>query len=379
MSNRTQSFRSLLPLAATAVLLIAGCAKGDAESSGVTPVPPVATDVAPATAPQSPAPGAPAAAPLPGSSPGAAPQGAEPVLAAEQIPEIVARVDGKDVSKGDLLARAAEARGALAERGIEPPASTRTFFRSVLDDLIGNMLLYRELSAAGKAASEADVAGQLAAVRGQFPSEEAFDAALAQRGFDRARLQREISESLTVQKWVRETVVPSIVVSEAEAREFFVANAERMIDPESVRARHVLIGLPTNATPEARAGRRREAEEILGKLAGGADFAAVARESSDDTMTAPRGGELGWVARGQSVPAFEQAAFALEPGKLSGIVESRFGFHIVRIDEKKAQTPLAFEQARPRIEQVLKQRKLEAEVRAKLNELGAKAKVEILI
>ena len=380
--------RSLvLPLATAAVLLVVGCSKGTA-GTGQAPAPqPGAPAAEPAPAPSAPAP----AAATPAATAAAAPAGAPPaaagapaqpldqILPSDQIPDLVARVDGREFSKSDLLARATEVRSALAQRGVAPPQPTRRFYRSVLDDLIGNFLLHRELSAQGKAASQKEIDDQVAALRGQFASDQEFDGALAQRGFDRARLQRDVAESLTVNRWIADSVVPTIQVSEAEGRQFFAENQERMIRPEGVRARHILVSVAAGDGPEQKAAKRKKAEELRTRLAGGADFGAVAKESSDDPGSAPNGGELGWLHRGQTVPAFEAAAFNLEIGKLSEVVESRFGYHLIEVEEKRAEAKLGFDEVRPQIENMIRQQKIEQAVRARLDELGAKAKIEILI
>ena len=380
------------PLAAAAVLLVLGCSKGTAGTEQApapapgteSPAAPVASAApAPAApAPVPPAPGTPEAASAAQASPAAAPAAApapDPVLPSDQIPDVVARANGREFSKADLLARAAEARSALAQRGVPPPQPTRGFYRSVLDDLIGNHLLYLELSAQGKAAAQKDVDDQLAALRGQFASDQEFDAALAQRGFDRERLKRDIAESLTVNGWIEGTVIPSIQVTDAEQRQFFTENQERMIQPEGVRVRHILVSVAAADGPEQKTAKRKEADELRARLVAGADFAAVARESSDDPGSAAKGGELGWLRRGQTVPSFEAAAFALPAGQLSEVVESRFGYHLLEVEEKRAESKLGFEEVQPRIEAAIRQHKVEQAVRAKLNELGSKAKIEILI
>lgn len=369
------------PLAAAAVLLVVGCSKGQA-GTGQAPAPAAeAAALAPAATPApapAPAPGA-AAAPATPAPAAAAPAAPDPVLPSDQIPDLVARVDGREITKADLLARAAEARGALAQRGVPPPQPTRGFYRSVLDDLIGNHLLYKHLEAQGKAAAQKEMDEQLAALRGQFASDQEFESALAQRGFDRERLKRDVAESLTVNRWITEAVAPSIQVTEAEERQFFAENQERMIQPEGVRVRHILVSLAATDTPDQKAAKRKKADDLRSRLAGGAEFAAVAKESSDDPGSAPKGGELGWLRRGQTVPAFEAAAFALPPGQLSEVVESRFGYHLIEVEEKRAESKLAFEAVKPRIEATIRQHKIEQAVRAKLDELGSKAKIEILI
>ncbi len=370
----SRSSRALL-IALLGLGLGAGCSRGEADAAAATAAAATATPAAttpaaaaPASAATSAQPGAPAVAPTP-----------EPPLTPEQIPAVVARLDGKDVTREDLLSRAAEARGALAERGLQSPPATRSFYRKVLDDIIGNRLLYQDLVAQGQAVAAADVDKRLTEIRGQFPNPEEFKKALAARSFDEARLRRDLEEGLTVQKWVQEKVIPSLAVTDADVQKFYEEHSAQMMEPESVGASHVLVAVPREATVDQKAEKRKRAEQLRARIAGGEDFAAVAREASEDPGSAPRGGDLGRVFRGQTVPEFENATFALAPGALSEIVETQYGFHVIKVADKKPAGKLALEQVKERIVQALKQRALEAKVRETVQALGNKAKVEILI
>jgi len=109
---------------------------------------------------------------------------------------------------------------------------------------------------------------------------------------------------------------------------------DRFTAPEEVRARHILIKLPPAADEKARAAARTKAEDVLAKVKKGADFAKLAQDVSEDPGTASKGGDLGLFSRGHMVPAFDAAAFALEPGAVSDVVETPFGFHIIKVEEK---------------------------------------------
>lgn len=369
MPPSTSPLRLVVLVALVAFVAVApACSKRPAsDAEGAAPA------VAPAASPAAPA--AAADAPPPAGGQRQAPE----ILDEAAIPEVVARLDGEPITKVDLLARATEARGALAQRGTPPPPPTRAFYRRVLDDLIGNRLLYRDLAAQSKAATAEEVAAGIQAIRSQFPSDAAFDEALAERGFDRQRLERDVAESVTVQKWVTGEIIPSVSVSAADVRAFYDANPERMVEPERVHARHILVRVEAQAAETDKAAARQRLEEIRSRIAGGADFAALARESSDDKASGARGGDLGWFYRGQMVPAFEQAAFDLAPNQLSELVETRFGFHLLEVLEKRPETTLAFEEVEGRLESMLQQRQLEEKVKARVNALGAQAKIEILI
>jgi peptidyl-prolyl cis-trans isomerase D len=109
---------------------------------------------------------------------------------------------------------------------------------------------------------------------------------------------------------------------------------DRFTAPEEVRARHILIKLPPAADEKARAAARTKADDVLAKVKKGADFAKLAQDVSEDPGTASKGGDLGLFSRGHMVPAFDAAAFALEPGAVSEVVETPFGFHIIKVEEK---------------------------------------------
>jgi peptidyl-prolyl cis-trans isomerase C len=374
--KRARNLSRLGTVAALAsfTLIASACSKGEKAAAGG------AEGSTPAAATPTPAGTVPAT--TTGESPAGAPAGAaakEAMLDPAQIPAVVARLDGAEITKQDLLSRAGEARSALAQRGAGNVAPTKDFFKRVLDDIVGNRLLYRDLSKQGKAATPAEIDQRLAAIRGQFSSDEDFEKSLAARGFDRERLKREIAESLTVTRWITESVVPSITIDEAELKKFYDANLEKMVEPERARARHILVKVEQNASADERAAKRKAIEALRAKIAGGADFAAVARESSDDKQSGAQGGDLGWFFKGQMAPAFDKAAFELALARVSEPVETRFGFHLIEVHERQPAKKIEFEAAKPRIEQVAKQRRLEEAVRARINELAGKSKIEILL
>lgn len=107
---------------------------------------------------------------------------------------------------------------------------------------------------------------------------------------------------------------------------------------QRVRARHVLLTYPQDADESTRDSVRALAEEIRERAAGGADFAALADQYSQDPGTAQEGGDLGWFERGRMVEPFEQAAFALQPGEVSDVVESPFGLHVIKVEERETPT-----------------------------------------
>jgi len=117
-----------------------------------------------------------------------------------------------------------------------------------------------------------------------------------------------------------------------------------------VRARHILITVAQDATPEQKAAGKSEAEAIIKQLDEGGDFEAIAKEKSGDPGSGAQGGDLGYFAQGQMVPESEQAAFAMEVGAHSKTpVETQFGFHILKVEDKRAKQPPAYDSVKDQV------------------------------
>lgn len=139
-------------------------------------------------------------------------------------------------------------------------------------------------------------------------------------------------------------------VAEEEIISFYEENRDsRFTEQEEVRARHILIRVPAGAADEVRAQARGRLEGLRDRIAGGEDFAVVAIASSEDPGSAEAGGDLGFFGRGRMVPAFEEVAFGLEPGVTSEIVESPFGFHLIRVDEVREARTRPIEEVREEV------------------------------
>jgi peptidyl-prolyl cis-trans isomerase C len=332
-----------------------------------TPAPPAAPPGQPAPA----APGAPTAAP---AGP-AAPAAVKPVPA--QLPEVMARVNGDAIPRSEFERAVANLEAQAG--GPVPPDRRDAVYRQVLDQLVAFRLLTQESAARKVPVPDAEVEGRLSQIRGQFADEQAFSAGLAQRGMTPDKLREDIRRQLAAMKLVETAVMPTVSVGDAEIQAFYERNPEKFQQPEAVHAAHILIRAP-EGDAAARQKARAEAQDVLASVRKkGADFAALARQHSQDQGSAVKGGDLGFVARGQTVPAFEQAAFALAPGALSGVVESPFGFHVIKALEHRPARTLPLAEVKDRVGEFLKQQQVQQKTSALVGQLKAKGKVEILI
>ena len=144
-------------------------------------------------------------------------------------------------------------------------------------------------------------------------------------------------------------------VSDADIeQEYTTYKADRYSEPEEVHARHVLLRLPPGADAAKREQIRARAGAVLERLKKGEDFATVADAVSEDTATKSKGGDLEFIRRGRTEQAFEDAAFALQPGELSPVVETRYGFHVIKVDERKPSREKPLGEVRSEIETALR-------------------------
>jgi peptidyl-prolyl cis-trans isomerase C len=345
------------------VIMLAACSRSTAADA--RPQATTATAPAPAAAQSTPPP---AAAQL-------QPPAAKPVP--PQLPEIVARVNGEAIN-GAELERAVKALEGRA--GGPVPADQRDrVFRGVLDDMIGYKLLIQEAKARKIAVPDAEIEAQIAQIRSQFPTQQQFEQALAAQKLTLEDVREDARSEMSVEKLVEGEIAAKIAIKPEAVNDFYQKNQDKFQQGPRVRASHILISFPQNADAAAKQQAKTKAEGILKDLKAGKDFAAAAKESSQDPGSAVNGGDLGFFEKGQMVPPFEQAAFALNPGEMSELVESQFGYHIIKVAEKQTQRVVPLDEAKGQIEQYLSQQNRQAETEAFVNTLKTKAKIEILI
>lgn len=333
-----------------------------------------ADTLAPKLAPAA-ATGAPAGAPpgVPGVP------GAPPALKAmpPQIPDVLARVNGEKIERWefDNAVKRMEARAG----GPVPPEKRDEVLRGVLDQLVAYHLLAQESRARKIAIADADVDARLAEIRKSFPTEAAFTQGIAAQGLTVDQLKSQAKSSIEVAKVIEAEVNAKVVVQDPEIKTFYDQNLERFKQGDSVHAAHIAIGLPQNATAEQKAEAKAKAATLLKTIKAGGDFATLAKSSSQDPGSAPNGGDLGFFPKGQMPPAFEETAFKLKPGTMSGVVETPFGFHIIKVIERRAPRTAPFPEVAGQIKDFLIQGQREQKLEQFVNQMKAKGKIEILV
>ncbi len=145
--------------------------------------------------------------------------------------------------------------------------------------------------------------------------------------------------------------------SEVEMAEYYELQQDEYFLPKQVKAGHILIKIPSESAPEEEEKARKLAEDVRKKALAGESFAKLAEQYSQDEATAKKGGDLGYFSKGRMVPVFEEAAFGMEPGQISEVVRTPFGYHVIKVADVQAERQQSLEEVKPRLVSALKKEK----------------------
>jgi len=261
--------------------------------------------------------------------------------------------------------------------GIRYPDRVKDMKREVLEELIDQELVWQVVQQKDLYASPEDVDQSLQQLRSQYDSEDAFLTRITIEGFTldayREHVRRMASASLYMQH-ISETGVVSI----DEMHDFYADNLDKFEIPEMVRARHILLKVHPNANDELRAKVRERMNAIIAELDAGAEFAALAAMYSEDDSKSV-GGDVGFFHRGEMVEPFANAAFANAVGEVSGVVETIYGLHIIKVDDRRPSQIVPEEAAQQQIYDHLLEVKRRQAIRDELAALRADADIKILL
>ena len=294
-----------------------------------------------------------------------------------EMKNVVARVNGTEITAGELK-RAQKLFMAAQPGGKIPPGLNKQFEKRSLDQLVDLELLFQAGQKLEVKDLDKQVTDKFEKNRAGFTDEKDYAKRLQNFGIDENMLRDSIRRDLVVANFVTTNIAPKIAVSEEEIKTFYDKNPTNFLKPEQLKTSHILIGVDSKAGVEEKKKAREKAEKLHKELIGGADFETLAKENST-CPSSKQGGDLGYFTKGKMVPQFEKAAFALEIGGLSGVVETQYGFHIIKLmDRKNAETtPLAA--STKQIEDYLKAQKTNDAIAAYIVEARKSAKIEMLL
>jgi peptidyl-prolyl cis-trans isomerase C len=263
----------------------------------------------------------------------------------------------------------------------DPAAEGDTFesrlYYTVVNRLVEQALILQEVKNRGIEITEDQVQAGVSQLKVMAGGDEAFRNVLAENGISLEDVVRDTRTNLAVREFYNSVVTEPPAVAEADIQAFYDQNTDEYASQPEVRARHILIRTQPGMDEMQRAEARNRASQLLAQAGGDADFAELARTHSEDETTAPNGGDLSWFRQGRMVAPFDSASFALKPGQVSGLVETQFGYHIIKVEETRMSPRVTLEEARPNITSLVQQQKAQELFEAAVTDLRAEAQVDI--
>lgn len=248
--------------------------------------------------------------------------------------------------------------------------------KDIVDQLIAAEVLYQESKKAKLGNLTEEIEKQFEGIKKGFDSQDEFKKYLKNIGKSEKDLKDEIRKGVYINAFLEKDVYINIVVTEAEKEQLYDKDKANFEVPEKVRASHILIRVPQDASEDVKKEANTKINTLRERAKSGEDFAELAMENSEDA-TAPRGGDLGYFGRGVMLEAFEEAAFNLEKDEISEVLETQFGYHIIKLLDRQDARALSYHEVKDGIERfLLNQRRAEA-LNKFIEDLKKTAKIKI--
>lgn len=293
---------------------------------------------------------------------------------------VLATVDGAPIVAADLSQEMNNlAQMLIQSRQVSSEQQLQGMAEQIQKQAMGNLIARKLLTAQALrekiSVTSAQIDEAVAEIEKRVPAGSSLDAELAKQGGNRSALRINLEQQLKLNELIKKHVAQPTPPTAEELDAFYKANPKQFERAENVEVRHVLIKTEATDTDAVKQKKKLDAQALQKALSKGGDFEEIARTRSD-CPSKERGGNLGPVFRGQMVPEFEAAAFSQDVGVVGPVVETKFGYHVLRVDAKHPAGIVPLDEAKPRLSAFLIQQKLEKAVAEYVAGLQKAAKIE---
>ena len=291
------------------------------------------------------------------------------------FPEAIANVNGQPITGNELESLI---RRELVDIGNPEWGTLRAEYRNALIydgvmSLVNFHLVYEKAVSSGAKATDAEIDAEMQAFAKNFSSDAEMNSALSRQFLNRDSLKLKLGQDLTVAKFLN-SFSQNVAVTTEEILKFYAENPDMFAHPDVVRASHILLRSDEKSELNIRVKER--AENLLDRAKKGEDFAKLAKENSEADSTA-EGGDIGYAEREGLDPLFADALFSMSIGDIR-LVNSEYGYHVLKLTDKKNEGVAPFEDVREELANLLKAQKAQAELANLIGQLQEQAKIEIL-
>ena len=292
--------------------------------------------------------------------------------------KVLAKVNGKPIYEERLNPQVQNGLRRFRKYGMrnEAPDLVKRLQKRALDRVIGEELIFQASQRLTIEDVDEKVTQKLRALQRRYATGERFEDYLKQNNLTMESVRSSLRARVYVDEYLKEKGISKPQISEQRIREAYERNTESYSREESIKVGHILIAVDGVAGTEASEQARQKAEEIHNKLLEGKDFAEMARKHSD-CNSASGGGGLGYIKRGYMPAEFDRVAFAMAKDAVSEVVKTRFGYHIIKVFDKKPAGPAPYEEVRDFIGRYLQEEESKKKLAAHIAELRKRAKIEI--
>ncbi len=260
----------------------------------------------------------------------------------------------------------------MATRGLDPKGEV--VIRSVLQRAIDSRLLAQEAVRRGIEPNTARIDAKMAKMAEGAGGHAKLEAELVKSGITYSQLLSTVRQADLVQTLVENEVAATTPLTPEDVSAYYNEHLARFKNQDKIHARHILFLVKSGDSPAQKQAAREKAVAAHARAVAGEDFAALAMELSEGP-NAFKGGDLGFTARGQMVEAFDEAVWVLEVGEISEVVESHLGYHVIKVEEIVIGSTVPLDEARPAVEDLLRQQRTGAVLSGLVTELKASADI----
>ncbi len=296
--------------------------------------------------------------------------------------EIVANVNDGSVSRKDFDRTMVVAAKQFEGNGFQQQAvSPVNLKKEVLTRLVDFELMLQDSKKRGIVIEDSHLDENVATFKKRLGEEAEFQTFLKENDFTEAEMREQFQRELAMhglQTSLYTELQEKVSITDEDIKEFYEANQVKFKRPEQVKASHILITVDETADEAAKAEAREKIVSLQKEITAGGDFAEIAKANSQ-CPSAANGGDLGFFGKGQMVKPFEEAAFSLNVNEVSDVVETQFGYHLIRLEEKREASMTPLDELKDKIEKYLSQQKLEQAQQDYLQGLRDNAKITYLV
>lgn len=291
--------------------------------------------------------------------------------------KVLAVVEGEDITAGLLAERVDEMKMSMGGR-MNPAEMARmedSFRSQAFSNLVNFQLLMHEADEKGITVADSELQERTDEIVGSYDSEEQFYERISQLGMNREAFESRLTKQIRIDKLIEMETSSMEAPTGEEVREYYDSNSAQFEEPEQVRASHILIKVDQEDDEESRQAKKEKLQGILNDIRNGASFAEQASLYSEGP-TKSKGGDLGFFGKGDMVEPFSNAAFSMEIGEVSDIVETRYGYHIIKVTDRKQARTVPFDEVQDRISGYLESNQKNEAINEYLTRLREEADIQ---